>query len=392
MPVQLRRGVNADRTSITPEIGELIFCTDTKKIWVGDGATAGGVEINDTTYQNLYNVKLYGAAGDGVTDDTSSIQDAIDACSIGGGGVVYFPPGIYVIIGGLSVDYSSGSASQIDFLGTGKHTSRLLLSASGTEDLLTFDCWRTAARSFRIDGLGFSLSSGTGGNGIVIKNGSRGEISNCYVYGFSSGAGVKMDADTGKNSDLNRIVGTYIGACQDGVWLDCSGVSSSYCDAHMISGCRIVSNTQYDIRCTNTGGIAGKANAHFIGDTWVQCLSTGTHGLYIEDDVSAVKVCNSNFDGSTATTCITISASSTYTLIANTAVDGGFVDNSGAMELVNSHFTASGQEDLQDYTTTTTLRPSAAPGSPFEGMVYYDSVAKKLKVYNGASWETITST
>jgi len=35
--------------------------------------------------------------------------------------------------------------------------------------------------------------------------------------------------------------------------------------------------------------------------------------------------------------------------------------------------------------------PTSAPSSPVEGMVYYDSSAKKLKVYTGSVWETISS-
>lgn len=37
------------------------------------------------------------------------------------------------------------------------------------------------------------------------------------------------------------------------------------------------------------------------------------------------------------------------------------------------------------------LNPSAEPGSPEEGQFYYDSTAKKLKVYNGTAWEEVTS-
>jgi len=35
--------------------------------------------------------------------------------------------------------------------------------------------------------------------------------------------------------------------------------------------------------------------------------------------------------------------------------------------------------------------PISAPSTPAEGWVYYDSSAKKLKVYNGTAWETISS-
>lgn len=43
MPLQIRRGPTADRTSITPVVGELIFDETEKRLYVGDGTTAGGV-------------------------------------------------------------------------------------------------------------------------------------------------------------------------------------------------------------------------------------------------------------------------------------------------------------------------------------------------------------
>ena len=45
MTLKLRRGLEADRAGITPAEGELIFTTDEKKVYVGDGSTAGGVAI-----------------------------------------------------------------------------------------------------------------------------------------------------------------------------------------------------------------------------------------------------------------------------------------------------------------------------------------------------------
>lgn len=46
MPLQLRRGLEEDRTSITPAVGEPIYTTDTKRLYIGDGSTPGGVGIN----------------------------------------------------------------------------------------------------------------------------------------------------------------------------------------------------------------------------------------------------------------------------------------------------------------------------------------------------------
>lgn len=48
MNIQLRRGLEANRLSIVPKLGEPLFTTDTKKLYVGDGVTPGGIEVDTT--------------------------------------------------------------------------------------------------------------------------------------------------------------------------------------------------------------------------------------------------------------------------------------------------------------------------------------------------------
>ena len=45
---------------------------------------------------NNFDVKQYGAIGDGLNIDTKAINKAIDAASAAGGGTVYFPAGNYL--------------------------------------------------------------------------------------------------------------------------------------------------------------------------------------------------------------------------------------------------------------------------------------------------------
>lgn len=70
---------------------------------------------------NYRNVRTWGAVGDGVTDDTLSIQSAIDALPAGGG-TLFFPPGRYLISGSLTLPDKPivvlGSASSNAFFGT----------------------------------------------------------------------------------------------------------------------------------------------------------------------------------------------------------------------------------------------------------------------------------
>ena len=52
MALRLRRGTDAQRQLVTPLDGELVYTTDTKKLYVGDGTTAGGNAV-DTAGTNL---------------------------------------------------------------------------------------------------------------------------------------------------------------------------------------------------------------------------------------------------------------------------------------------------------------------------------------------------
>lgn len=51
----------------------------------------------------VFNVKGYGAEGDGTTNDTIKIQDAIDAAEAAGGGMVFFPVGYEYLVATLTV-------------------------------------------------------------------------------------------------------------------------------------------------------------------------------------------------------------------------------------------------------------------------------------------------
>jgi polygalacturonase len=54
------------------------------------------MQVEKGVMERQFNVLSYNAKGNGEDNDTKSIQNAIDACSNAGGGIVYFPPGIYL--------------------------------------------------------------------------------------------------------------------------------------------------------------------------------------------------------------------------------------------------------------------------------------------------------
>jgi len=63
---------------------------------VGVVALMIAVQAAVASTAGIYDVRDYGATGDGATLDTPAIQKAVDACAAAGGGQVRFPPGRYL--------------------------------------------------------------------------------------------------------------------------------------------------------------------------------------------------------------------------------------------------------------------------------------------------------
>lgn len=77
MPLRIRRGTNAERLTITPSEGELIYTTDQKRVYVGDGTTLGGIELTaeavlETLATNL-NLNNFDITGTGNVDIDGNI-------------------------------------------------------------------------------------------------------------------------------------------------------------------------------------------------------------------------------------------------------------------------------------------------------------------------------
>ena len=59
--------------------------------------------ISYITNKTPVSVKDFGATGDGATDDTTFIQNAINSVVTAGGGTVFFPKGTYLITAALTI-------------------------------------------------------------------------------------------------------------------------------------------------------------------------------------------------------------------------------------------------------------------------------------------------
>ena len=68
---QVLRGTTTQRTAITPLISELVFDTDLNKMYVGDGSTAGGLEIGTSLTQEQVEDFVGALIGDSTTIDVT---------------------------------------------------------------------------------------------------------------------------------------------------------------------------------------------------------------------------------------------------------------------------------------------------------------------------------
>jgi hypothetical protein len=100
MAFKIRRGTNAERAAYTPAIGEPIWTTDTKKLWIGDGVTQGGIPADAESYlddeylqdltagllsanPNAFNGVIANAAGSGPYTASITILDSITGLQVG---------------------------------------------------------------------------------------------------------------------------------------------------------------------------------------------------------------------------------------------------------------------------------------------------------------------
>lgn len=207
---------------------------------------------------------LYGATGDGVTDDTAEVQAAITACGTAGGGVVYFPPGFYQITSSLAI-----AASKVRLRGSGRGVTTLRYTGSagtaclgddpsatrfycGVDDL-TVSCITVGAVALRLQNAyrwtshRSSFESQNGTTGIALDG--DGALANaCYLNTFDNCDFWGSLASVKLNDNVNgwRFVGGVLEGPGYAVWMP--GTTSN-------SGTMMFVGVAIQSEGTNTAGV-----------------------------------------------------------------------------------------------------------------------------------------
>ena len=238
MPLKLRRGLNADRTSITPVEGEPIYTTDTKKLYVGDGTTAGGTEIGGGGTLTV-NTQDFTASGTW-TKPANAIWVEVTMCGAGQAGSA----------GSTSGAGNGGSAGRV-----GNKT--FLASALGSTVSVTcgasqaFGVVNNAANS----SFGTYLYAGGPGSGPGDELGGSspeaGPISSNSNYQFLFGQG--------GGNDIGWYIGRHGSAFQGGGG-GAGGDLTGFGQSAGFAGGKAATNQSEGIKVSEGGGGAGGAS------------------------------------------------------------------------------------------------------------------------------------
>lgn len=181
------------------------------------GVDAVGLEV--------YNVKAYGAVGDGVANDAAAINAAIAACT---SGIVYFPPGNYRV--NTSIFLKPGVA----MWGT-TPTSSTITAGNNNVNLLAYVA-TSLTTGFEIFNLGFSGGGFSGCFGLYLdgvdatKRLSIINVSNCYFALLAQGAFLRFCANIVMNDCFANV-------CTGGFWFNmCADTVATACKAQNGAG------------------------------------------------------------------------------------------------------------------------------------------------------------
>jgi len=250
MSVQIRRGTEAERAAMSasdPEAGELLYITDTDGVYVGDGVTAGGIEVGGggeintassagsgtnlffqkSTYDLQFNAiksentKL-GVALDGVTHDIElTINEGNivhDNLSGGHNLSTDIDHNGLTNTHNLTTDIANNSAVALN---TDKLTNVTTNLSEGTSTTTTVDVDSsdgTNATLVSASTLRAGLLTAAKWDEIVVNNGKATNVSTNLSEGTSTTTTVDVDSSDGTNATLVSASTTRAGLLTAAKW------------------------------------------------------------------------------------------------------------------------------------------------------------------------------
>lgn len=184
----VRRGIDVDRQSIVLSEGELGYTTDTKKLYIGDGSTTGGILVGN---------KFLGEASDHTTFTEAGVGDL--AFNNTTNKLYAKTTSSWLEIGGV---YSSGDSS-IVVDGNNQITVGTLSAGNVAADLLGNSIELDTNNRVSLSGAGISTDSIVSRNGGYLKLPEKLSINNVNYDWPAGGTGSNLFLQTNTNGNLS---------------------------------------------------------------------------------------------------------------------------------------------------------------------------------------------
>lgn len=200
-----------------------------------------------------FNVKTYGAIGDGVTDDSAEIQAAIDAANAIGGGTIVIPAGTYQVTTALTIP-----GNNINIVGAGMGAT--ILRRSGAGAMIVNSNTAVLRERFRLSDLTFNGQGGATASGVKLENFKHAIIERARFENFG-GIGVEFYG-TG-STYYNRVshcwFNSSIAGCTGVKWTN-GAANPNACDVEFCVFSGAANTTGANMAGGTTNGIYG---SHF---------------------------------------------------------------------------------------------------------------------------------
>lgn len=219
---------------------------------------------------DIFNVKDFGAKGDGSTDDTAAIQAAVTAMYAGANKscILYFPPGNYLITSTIDISNANGGSNSTSGIitGAGRWATYITGALSSGFIFSQTDGVNGPEEISNLSLVNTSTVIGTGA--LFLNNNNNGRISNCHFGGM---VGVLMPFNIFQTTIDNCLIETnsHVTTGHTGTF----GIAGYHCN---VRGMHTTSAMQCGIQFfgANTAVVEG-CGIENCTQAWIAGMATG---------------------------------------------------------------------------------------------------------------------
>lgn len=318
--------------------------------------------------EHSISVKSYGAVGNGVSDDTSAIQSALDAVPANGG-IVYFPNGTYKVSSVLTV-----SKPCTRLLGPGRRQriatlAPAIINYTGTGNVINV----TGNQGFVCEYVHFNYPAQSG-TVINVSNVASGFIRNCHFVGTSKN-GKAIDINDGSGWTFKDIDVEYFDI---GIDLQQNN-GDTLIENASVSLCNTGTRIGYAASTTGVTMIGLDYELNGIGIDIFNGNSIHISGSYFEQDTAGTYLLKCTGTGGATPQNISLTSSySTGGTVANYAVYLGRVKNFYIADILTTNYVSGLVNNAHTDVTLVSIErcdnisPASTQINDLTGVVYFN--------------------